>query len=220
MEYQEMSEIKVESFWGAIASFILLQIFGYLIFQTFLFSIDTLDSLDEAGWAVFLLVVGFIIAFLFFQSDSFLKINRFLINTNNPIELLKQLDEKIKLILAIIFSIIFVLILLGYNPLLKKEYSNLLFVLVFYIISWFVSFGISKMRKSNTPILVAKGSNRIAGIIFGFLFFIIGISVQYIESTENIQQFKQFSYFLGLLGLGIVIMLVCTILLEDQIKYI
>ena len=62
---------------------------------------------------------------------------------------------------------------------------------------------------------IAKGGNRIAGIIFGFVFFAVGMSLQ---NTSFVEDGKQFAYILGIVGLGLAIILICSILMQDQRK--
>lgn len=211
MQNQTMSEIKVESFWGAISSFVLLQIFGYVIFHTFIVSINPENTM---GIGIILGLV-FILVFMFFQSDAFFKIKSFLRANNNPKESLSQNDEKIKLFLAVVFGIILLLMILGYNPLFENNVSVHL-IIVFYALSWAISWAMAKLRKNKIPVLVASGGNRIAGIIMGSFFFILGISLKNIDAGAELIPIQNYAYFLGLLGLGIVITLVSTILLEDQ----
>lgn len=220
----DLGEITVESFWGAIASFILLQIFGYFIFQTFLVSIDFVNSFTffgESGFIIFILGIGFLFMFMFFQSISFYKIRVFLSKNgfNSPFNFLTELDELIKFILAICFTIILIIIMIGYYPLPKKD-SDFLILISFYIFSWFVSYLVSKFRKQKASFLIAKGFNRYAGIIAGLFFFILGLASQNLAFFKKDEVFSQFAYFLGVVGLGIVIALVCSLLMENQIKYL
>lgn len=218
-EENYMGQVKVESLWGAIAGLFLLQIFGYVIFQAFLASIEGFYSESVFPNIIQLILgLGFIVGFLFFQSVSFSKIKNYIVSsTKKPFELLKEKDELIKFLLAICFVILLTLIYLGYYPLPKKEVDTIILV-IFYLFSWVTSFLLAALRKRNAPFRIAKGSNRIWGMVFGLMFFVIAIIVQNISIPLNDVIFKQFTWFLGILGLGIVIMLGCSILMEDQIK--
>lgn len=212
-------EIKVESFWGAISALVLLQVFGYVILQAFLVSVESL-FIESPFPNILQLILGlaFIFVFLLFQSISFSKIKNYIrSSTKKPFGLLKEKDELAKFLLTIFFVFLLILIYLGHLPLLKKE-ENTIAIVIFYLFSWFASYLLSALRKRNTPFMVAKGSNRIGGMIFGLMFFIIALIVQNISVPFNNDIFKQFTWFLGMLGLGIVIMLGCSILMEDRIK--
>jgi len=71
---------------------------------------------------------------------------------------------------------------------------------------------ISKLRRHKTPFLIAKGSNCIAGIIFGLFFFMLYLKIYLFLKISDI------CVFLGIIGLGITISLTCSLLMEDQLK--
>jgi len=210
---ENLSEIKVESFWGAIACFVLLQIFGYVIFQTFLVSLNS--------WFTILMGGGFLFLSLFFQSECFYKIMSYVSKNkkNFAIESLNETKEKVKLVLAILFIVILIFFALGHYPLQQKDYSFFVLIL-FYVATWLISLLISKLRKHGVPIWVATGPGRLMGIIVGFIFFIIAFFNESIPLFNAIPGFQDYSLFLGTLGLGVCIILISSLLLQDQIKHI
>ena len=95
VDYSDYKQIKAESFWGAIASLILFQIFGFLVFQAFVYYLDN----------PFMLIYGsiWILAFLFFQSKMIAKIRVFLSkqSVKTATLSLRQIDDWIKFTLTI-----------------------------------------------------------------------------------------------------------------------
>lgn len=212
-----MGEIIVESFWGAIASFCLLQIFGYMLLRIFIISMDMLESDPTmTELAISLFGIMFLFIFLSFQSISFYKIKQFVskYNMDIAIQSLSQKDELIKLFLIPLFLVILILLAVGYHPFPKQE-IDLIILALFYIFSWAISLLITILIKIKSPFYIAKGTNRIVGILAGLLFFAFGIVGQKFILEED---GKIFAYCLSIAGLGITIILVCSLLMEDQIK--
>ena len=62
--------------------------------------------------------------------------------------------------------------------------------------------------------------NRLIGIIMGFLLFIIAFFNESIPLFNMVPGFQVWSLFIGTIGLGICILLISSLLLEDQIKHV
>jgi hypothetical protein len=132
MQYENLEEIKVESFWGAIASLIFFQIFGYIIFQSFISYLDDFFMLFYGG--VWLLVL------LYFQSKMMAKIQGFLSKKSITTATLsiRKVNDWFKFILSIFFIAILILFFFGFYPFPQKEFDTLN-LLIFYVFSLIVS---------------------------------------------------------------------------------
>jgi len=220
-EYLLLKKIKVNSIWGAISSFFLLQIFGYVIFETFLQSVNFLQSELSSGFVAildFIIAIGFLIMFLFFQSEAFFKIGQFFLenDSNTIFNNLKKGDELIKFCLTPVFIIMLILIMFGFYPFQRYE-SNIYYLIIFYVFSWGVSILISKLRKNKTTIAVYGGVDRIAWILLGLFFFILSIIIprsSFIKDNADIM--IKFIELLGMLGIGIVISLISSLLMDSK----
>ena len=76
------------------------------------------------------------------------------------------------------------------------------------------------MIKKSYPIFVAKGFNRIVGLIMGIAFFAMGLIFENYIFFEGIVIFRTMTKFLGTIGLGFALVSAITLLIEYQIKEI
>ena len=217
--YKGTGEIKVESFWGAISGFILLQLFGFYIFQMFLMFFNQQSELCSPFFVIFGIILIFI--FLYFQSVTLKKIRNYMEDYNfyKALSSLEKKDELTKLFLIIPISIFFIVVLLGYFPFLQEKY-DFLRLAAFHIFCFVISLIMSRMIKKSYPIFVAKGFNRIVGLIMGIAFFAMGLIFENYIFFEGIVIFRTMTKFLGTIGLGFALVSAITLLIEYQIKEI
>jgi len=197
-------EVVIESFWGAIATLFLYQLFGYIIFQAFLYYQLHLPYILFGGIWIF--------AFLTVDAITINKIRDFLQNTytQSPLQQLKQIDDLIKAILATLFFIILLLFLAGYYPFPQYPY-DLPLLISYFIISWIISYLISRMLQNKKPkIKISSDPKAIPmGLLIGGSFFIITLTIA-----------PGLFYLHGMIGLGIILLVSSSVLLKDQIKII
>jgi len=200
----EFKEVRVESFWGAIATLVLYQIFGFIAFQAFLSYLKT----------PLFLVFGSIWIFAFMVADAvtFKKIKNYLGNefTTSPLNSLKQLDDFIKFCVTIFFAFVLLLFIVGHYPFPFIEFDSAT-LFAYYIFSWIVSYIISLMLKKTKPSI--KITKNRQGLVLGFT---VGISFFLISYFTTQEVF----YLVGMVGLGFCIMIISSWLLDDQIKTI
>jgi hypothetical protein len=206
--YIGYEEIKVESFWGAIASIIFFQIFGYLIFQSFISYLDNLFMIFYGS--IWLLV------FLFFQYKMMSKIRGFLSKKSAKTATLslRQKDDWTKFILTLIFIVILILFIFGFYPFPQKEY-DIFHLVMFYIFSLGVSSIFSiiiQKRIPQTKELKYQGSLG-GGIVVGIMFLLLA----YFFDIYGTFSFFNF-YFIGMVGFGVIMICLTIWLLQDQIK--
>ena len=190
-------EYKVESFWGAIATLVLLQIFNYFIFQSFLFYLHHVQII----WGS--ITVGLSI---FFQLEMIGKIKLFL-NTpslgNNPL-LLDTYDEQIKCALTIGLAFLLILFLKGFFPLPIEPYGYIALV-TFYAFNWGVSYVFA--GSSKTSYLSNSGANW-KGMIIATICLLL-----FVGTTYEPRMF----YSLGIVLLYLGMVLTSYSLLKKQI---
>jgi hypothetical protein len=197
----ELKEIRAESFWGSVAALFLIQVFGYIVYQGFIFHFFK----SSFGFFSMIWGGGWLLAFILFQNITFGVIYRYVFSQQKKLVLpgLNNYDDVLKLFLAAIFLFVFIAFIFGYYPFEKAE-SNHVYEAGFFTFSWSVSF---LMKKSTiTNLSVATGGSRLMGFIVGLVFFIIGI----IEGP--------LFYFPGMIGAGVCTMMLSAWLMEDQIK--
>jgi len=201
-------DIKIESFWGAIANIALFQIFGFIVFQAF---VAYLNNLFMMFWGGIWLIV-----LLFFQSKMLAEIRQFLSkkSARSATLSLRQLDDWVKFILTIVFILILVSFSLGYYPFPKADFDVIKLVL-FYIFSIVTSSVFSSLFKSALPKSgKMKYSGSPLGGFFGGLFFVL--FGYFIENFTD-EEFINF-YLPGMPGIGFMVICLSILLLEDQIK--
>jgi hypothetical protein len=199
----ELKELSVQSFWGAVASFILLQIFGYFIFQAFVFYFGSILMVWGIPW---------LLVFMVFQAEVICKIKKF-IREGSLAEGIKSFiptqkrcfDDFFKFFLSVVFLIVFIAFLLGYYP-FPMEKAPTMVLVAFYVFSWAVSWLVSYAIRNRANSKVASGQGRTVGFAIGALFFAAGLI------------FRELAYFHGFIGLGVSVILTVSWLLEDQVK--
>lgn len=205
---ENYKDVVVDSFWGAIACIIFFQIFGYLIFQSFISYLDNMLMLFYGG--IWLLV------FLYFQSKLMAKIRDYL--SKNSIKSatlsLRQLDDWFKFILTITFSAILILFILGYYPFPQKKY-NILHLVLFYIFSLIISSIFSMtIQKSIPKTKNLKYRGNLVGGFFAGGFFVL---LAYLFDKFKQDSFLNF-YLIGMIGFGFMTICLTIWLVNDQIK--
>jgi len=197
MQYENLEEIKVESFWGAIASLIFFQIFGYMIFQSFISYLDNFFMLFYGG--VWLLVL------LYFQSKMMAKIRGFLSKKSITTATfsIRKVNDWFKFILSIVFIAILILFFFRFYPFPQKEF-DMLNLLIFYVFSLIVSsvFAITIQKMiPQTKELKYQGSLA-GGFVIGFIFVLLA----YFFDAYSSSIFFNF-YIPAMAGFGI--MMIC-----------
>ena len=208
--------IKVESFWGALAALALIQAFGYIVFQSFLFILSEPDpTCFIPYWWVFIWVLGFIAI----NNELLSGINNYLSKQNmkTAIDSLKQIDEKIKFIIFILFVFILILFLLGFYPFPKKD-AEPLYLLNFYLFSigigYFAALKTKKTQAMKVSVIGGK-SPALKGV-----FSIIGIGwiVLSILLISIGLYFQELFYYIGIFGFGSLTILISQTLIYKHVK--
>ena len=201
-------EIVVESYWGAIANIVLFQIFSFIIFQAF---VAYLDNLFMMFWGGLWLIV-----LLFFQSKMMAQIRQFLSkkSVRSATLSLRHFDDWVKFVLTIVFILVLFLFFLGYYPFPKADF-NFVILILFFVFSITASSVFSSLFNSALPKSgKMKYSGSPLGGFFGGLFFVlIGYFIEYFTDEELIN-----FYLPGMPGIGIMVICLSILLLEDQIK--
>jgi hypothetical protein len=198
----EFKEVTIESFWGAIATVLLYQLFGFIVFQAFLSYISVPIFLFFGGLWIFVFMIA--------DAVTLKKIRKYLDNefTISPVQSLKQIDDFLKFCVTLVFAVILVLFFLGYYPFPRYDY-NIFTLFAYYLFCWVISYGISRLLKqSPSSILISK--NR-TGLLFGLVVGGVFILVSYFIA-------KEMFYLHGMIGIGVCILIISSFLLEDQIK--
>ncbi len=201
VQSSQFREVRVASFWGAVATILLFQIFGFIIFQAFLYYVQV----------PFLFIFGGIWIFAFMSADAvaFRKIRDFFQNefTGTPLNSLKQVDDFVKCGVSVFFVGVLVLFAFGYYPFPHYEFTYGVLI-GFYVFSWGGSLVISQLLKRSKPSIKISRDRRglVMGVVIGIVFF----SVAYFLA-------KELFYVFGMIGLGMCILVISSWLLEDQI---
>jgi hypothetical protein len=190
-----LKEFNVSSFWGAIASFSLLQMLSIIFYQAFLFYLSN----PKFGAMHFFLLV-----FILFQSSAIGRIQEFLKNNGYAYAItdLKNFKEKMKLILAILSLLIFVYLIFFNYPFPKHE-SKWVYYVIFYLGCLVISYWTLKTI-NTTSFKVANGFGRWFGLLMGLLFFYTG--------TLSAAVF----YFHGIIGISISVLMLSAWLVEKD----
>ena len=201
-------DIKIESFWGAIANIVLFQVFGFIIFQAFFAYLDKIFMMFWGGlWLIVL---------LFFQSKMMAEIRQFLSKKSERSATLslRQIDDWVKFVLTIVFALILVLFSLGYYPFPKADF-DLTKLILFYVFSLTASSVFSSLFKSALPKSgkMKYSGSPLGGVFCGLFFVLIGYFIENFTDEELIN-----FYLPGMPGIGIMVICLSILLLEDQIK--
>src|SRR3989344_1716941 len=173
----KLQVLKIQSFYGAIACFILLQLFGFILFNAFTFYIESLFTIF---WGFMWVSV-----WIYYEAKTIYNIKMFMKSEKDFNLNLKEIS---KLILALIFLILLIIFNFYWYPFPEKEF-NFWYLALFYLASWTIAAFFSKEIKHDkiTPINYKKFINYI--IIFIGLFF-------FISWILNPELF----YFIGIVG--------------------
>jgi hypothetical protein len=133
----------VRSFWGAIASLPVLQVFGFIAFQAFVNSIFKFSLLRLM---IDLFSLLFLIAYLTEQTMLFSRIDNYIRHKNLSHNKLKFIDI-VKILIGSLFLILWLSFIFGYYP-LQEAVPNILHTILFYFISWSISSGLLFIRQS------------------------------------------------------------------------
>jgi hypothetical protein len=207
----------VQSPWGAIAAFFLVQCFGYVTLQGFRMFIsiglhgeDRLSIFGTTGMAdrVLLAFWGlmWIFAFLAFQADVFRRISKFCDQRGVVLFLraLKAPSEMLKAATALLFALIYLSFVLGHYPFPGQPISMTILVLygVFgWAVSALVAWALRKRPVRATREQHAGKVGAIVGFLIGAVFFVVA---QFVEPG--------LFYFHGMIGLGVMTMIACKLL--------
>ncbi len=198
-------EVVAESFWGAIAAFFLVQVFGFIVYQGFLYHFFS-DTAEGPALMRFVWAGGWILVFLMFQSQILGIIGRFLRSDQKKLILpdARNVDDILKFFLALAFAATFVGFNLGHYPFPMTGDNPLSFGL-FLAVSWWVSSMGGSPAKSGGP-SVAVGPGMLFGFLVGGVFIVAGVFMDGLF------------YFHGMIGWGVCTMLLTGWLLRDQIR--
>ena len=213
---------EVQSLWGAIAAFLLLLCFGFVLLQGFRVFVNIAvhgsDDLSPARpgdivarvmaplWGLL-----WVFAFLAFQADMFRRIAGFVRKrrVSSYIQALRTPSEALKAVIAVAFGVVYTLFLLGYYPFPSRPASAALAV-VFALFSWAVSalLAWAMKKKANIPEEPVQYST--VGFVLGFVvgagFFALGCFVH------------RLFYFHGMIGLGVLTLSTCRLLFRAPRK--
>jgi hypothetical protein len=208
----------VQSPWGAIAAFFLVQCFGFVTLQGFRMFVnlalrgsDSLSNFDAEGVDRLLLPLwglAWVYTFLLFQADVFRRISDYVRERGVSCFLpaLKAPSEMAKLVVAVLFAAAYALFLFDRYPFPAKPISTGMSAL-FAGFGWAASAVIaSAMRKGGARNATAQDGG-IAGYLFGFLVGALFFAVPYYFEPGLF-------YFNGMLGLGVMTMIACRILFK------
>ena len=191
-----LKPIVVESIWGSIAAFFLMQILGLIVFKSFVFYLNDF----------FFFVVGgvWIIIFLLFQAETISKIQEFVFRKKfaTVFSSLKEKMELFKMFAAIIFSLMFLYLVFVNYPFPDPK-TEILHEGLFLVFSWIVSNQAYKFRKKGIETKVNMSTHAIiAGLVFGTVFLVTSFV------------FPTIFYFHGMIGIGAIILTLTAVLLR------
>ena len=200
----EWGEIRVESFWGAIAMFCLCQIYYFILFEGFVFAAGAPASHRK------LLYVWFGILFLVSvsaQIEAMIKIENFF--SDNPFSLkvfhLESFEDFIKCLLAVLFGFFFILFCVGFYPFPSKPHQWW-HTLLFYLVIWGLTAAAAKNLKGGIRSTQPLGMMNVIPVIMGFGFFTAGAFL------------GEVFYFAGTFGMGFALIPIRPLLLCNQTR--
>lgn len=197
LQREHLSEIKVGSYWGAVSSFLVLQVFGFFIYQAFRFY----------GLSLSILFPGFfLIFFLYIQAGILRKIHEFLSRNNFP-GIATIFSKNIpKLLFGLIALTTWIFFNVGYYPFPKPANGGFISGLLFQICSWIISWIISNKNNIKhvyiSELRVTSGCRRFVGIVFSLLLFLISL------------QRPEYFYIFSMIPLGTLFVLLVSWMLE------
>ena len=207
----------VQSPWGAVAGFFLIQCFGYVILHGFRMFVnigvngsDSLNVFNAYDWVdrFFLLLWGlmWISAFVAFEVDVIRRIATFWHRQSIQrfLHALRTPSEAIKAILAILFALGFLALGVGYYPFPKVPIPTVVSIL-FWLFGWGVSGLIAWSIRHKTVQEPEAQEGSVAGSILGFAVGSVFFAIAYFLQPGVF-------YFHGMIGLGVVTMVTCQFL--------
>lgn len=204
--------LRFESFWGAVAAFFLIQCFGFIVYNSFMFFIGISTSMPPLCiWGMM-----WLLAFVVFQGSVLRKITEYA-GMHGPAEAfcsLKQLDDFAKLGIAVFFAGVFLAFVAGHYPFPRAE-GDWPQIGLFYCFCWAASWMVS--RPGRAPGFWRDNEGKKAGwkdltiiAFFGLVFVAAGLAASLVEPF--------LFYTAGMIGFGIFTMAVAQLLVEDRIK--
>jgi len=166
-----LSDVRVKSYFGAIAAFFVLQIFGSILYYAF--------RAYSSSFSI--LFPGFyLVGFLYVQIDILVLIKNFLAEKKIPELKNASFRTIVKLIIGGLALIIFILFKIGYYPFPKNNTSDLLGEILFQLLILAISWVIANNRKWKkvyiTRVGTQTGSKRLFAMIFSLLMFFMTLS--------------------------------------------
>jgi hypothetical protein len=197
-------QIRVESFWGAIAMFCLCQIYYFILFEGFVFVSGAPATHRK------LLYVWFGVLFLVSvsaQIEAMIKIENFF--ADKPFSpqsfRIASIEDFIKCLLAVTFTLFFILFCLGFYPFPSKPHSWW-HTLLFYIFIWGLTAAAAKNLRGGIKSSQPLGVMNVIPVLMGFGFFTAGAFL------------GEVFYFAGTFGMGFALIPIRPLLLCDQTR--
>lgn len=191
--------INLVSFWGAVAMFCLCQIYYFILFEGFLFVLDT-------DYKIFYVWFGILfITSVTAQIEAMVKINNYFSEgkSHRKSFYINSVEDFIKCILALALGTVFALFCLGYYPfpsMLHEWWQTL----IFYVLVWIVSLSVSwNIRKGYEP-RHYHGLMNLVPVVMGMVFFIASMFTG-----------KGF-YIAGTFAMGFILFPIRPLLLSDM----
>ena len=200
----EYGQIRVESFWGAIAMFCLCQIYFFILFEGFVFVSGAPASHRK------LLYVWFGILFLVSvsaQIEALIKIENYF--SDKPFSTgafrIVSVEDFIKCLLAVCFGLFFILFCIGFYPFPSKPHQWW-HTLLFYVFIWGLTAAAAKNLRGGIQSTQPLGIMNVIPVIMGFTFFTVGAFL------------GEVFYFAGTFGMGFALIPIRPLLLCNQTR--
>ena len=197
-------QIRVESFWGAIAMFCLCQIYYFILFEGFVFVSGAPATHRK------LLYLWFGVLFLVSvsaQIEALIKIETYFTDKPFSPETLRitSIEDFIKCLLALSFGLFFILFCLGFYPFPSKPHQWW-HTFLFFIAIWGITAAAAKNLRGGIQSTQPLGIMNIIPVIMGFGFFTAG------AFTGDV------FYFAGTFGMGFALIPIRPLLLCNQTR--
>ena len=211
----------VQSPWGAVAGFFLIQCFGFITLHGFrmfvnigLYGSDSLSIFNASDLADrFLLPLWglmWIFVFVAFEVDIFRRLSTFWReqSVGHLLYALRSPTEMLKAFFAIIFTVGFMALGFGHYPFPSQPIPKVIFVL-FWLFGWGVSGLIAwGLRRKPVP-APERQEETLAGSIMGFLIGAVFFAIAYFIEPGLF-------YFHGMIGIGVMTMITCQVLFKGS----
>ena len=195
-------QIRVESFWGAIAMFCLCQLYYFILYEGFVFISGVTGSQKK------LLYIWFGILFLVSvsaQIEAMIKIENYFSERpfNKDVFHITSIEDIIKCLLAVLLGFFFILFCFGFYPFPSKPHQWW-HTFFFYIFIWGLTVAAAKNLKGGIRSTQPLGLMNVIPVIMGFTFFTISAFL------------GDVFYFAGTFGMGFALIPVRPLLLCNQ----